>query len=377
MLNSNKAVKKKIEEYNVSDIQQFIDLAQYAARHTLEEYLLLARNIVTMAYKRDLYRASTEIQSYCFNDSLDLSKTNTLVNNRINKLTEDYLVTREIVQFGERVDSLWQTVVNNRTESGVGIPSKFPSFNEYFTYEAGELILLQARMKRGKSAVFLNECIHKLKHGCSVLYVDTEMSSGAFLIRMLANLTGVEVKRIKNGNYTKDEEAQILKAKEWIKGKPFVHMYLPTSTDEELYSIHKILKYKNGLNFSIYDYIKSDATSTSDNYNILGQKTDFLKNRIAGELEIAVLAGAQLNRNMETADSDKIARYVSTSIIWREKSAEELQRDGLKCGNFCATINLNRNGNMMTEDEYINFNFNGDLMRISEAEKSESIPFTA
>ena len=42
MLNSNMAVKKKIEEYNLSDMREFITMAQYAARHTLEEYKLLA-----------------------------------------------------------------------------------------------------------------------------------------------------------------------------------------------------------------------------------------------------------------------------------------------------------------------------------------------
>src|SRR5574344_1751881 len=66
MLNSNKSVKKKIEQYNLTDMQEFINMSQYACRHTLEEYKLLVNNIVTMSFKRDLSKLALEIQSNCF-----------------------------------------------------------------------------------------------------------------------------------------------------------------------------------------------------------------------------------------------------------------------------------------------------------------------
>ena len=127
-----------------------------------------------------------------------------------------------------------------------------------------------------------------------------------------------------------------------------------------------------GLEFSIYDYIKSNVTSSSENYNVLGQKCDFLKNNVAGELNIAMLAGAQLNRQNQVADSDKLERYVSTSIFWRDKTSEELAKDGLDCGNFAATVDLNRNGEMMDEEDYVDFKFDGNKMRIVQAEKQHS-----
>lgn len=370
MLNSDKAVKKKIEEYNLSDMQKFISACQYACRNTLEEYKLLVNNVVTMSFKRSLNRAVTEIQSFCFNSECDLAKLNALVNDKINKLTEQYMVSNEIELFGSKVDGLWDEIKSRVTDNGIyGIPSKFPTLTNYFTYEQGELVLLKARMKRGKSAFFLNEAIHKLKSGVPTLYIDTEMQDRLFFERMLANLTGIEVKRIKTGRYTEEEGKLIEKTNEWIKKQPFVHMYLPQTTDDEIYAINKILKYKMGLEFLIYDYIKSDNASSSDNANILGQKTDFLKNRIAGELNLAVLAGTQLGRTNMVADSDKIERYISTSVLWREKTVEELQNDGLDCGNFAMTVDLNRNGESMQEDEYISMAFDGNRMRIEEAKK--------
>jgi hypothetical protein len=131
------------------------------------------------------------------------------------------------------------------------------------------------------------------------------------------------------------------------------------------------LKYKIGLGYLIFDYIKSNTLSSSEQYNELGGKCDFLKNTIAGGLDMSVLAGAQLNRNNETADSDKLDRYASVSVMWREKTPEEILNDGKECGNYALNINLNRIGEQMGDDEYIDFMFNGSIMTIEQAKQHE------
>lgn len=68
------------------------------------------------------------------------------------------------------------------------------------------------------------------------------------------------------------------------------------------------------------------------------------------------------------ANSDNIAKAISTGIYWRFKTAEEIRNDGgLDAGNVLAYININRNGPQTDEDEAIFFNFDGDRQRISEA----------
>lgn len=378
MLNSDQAVKRKMSECNLTDMHEFIEMSRYACRHSLEEYKLLVGNVVTMAFKRDLLKVSTEVQDSCFNSNADLAKLNTLVNDKYTRLTEQYLVSSEIETFGAKVDNLWQEICDRRTDNGLyGIPSKYSILNDYFTYEPGELVLLKARMKQGKSAFFMNEAIHKIKNGVPTLFYDTEMKDRLFFERMLAHLTGIEIRRIKRGDYSYDEDQKLAKTMEWIKAQPFVHIYAPRTSDEEIYATHKILKYKIGLEFSIYDYIKSNIQSSSENSNVLGQKCDFLKNEIAGSLNIAMLAGAQLNRANDVADSDKIERYVSTTLWWRNKDNETIEKDGFKCGNYALTVDLNRNGAAMDEEEYIDFKFDGSIMRIEEAEqhKVQDTPF--
>ena len=129
MLNSNRAVKKQIESHNLTNMQEFIDMSQYACRDTFDEYKLLVKNVVTMSFKRDLNRVANEIQSMCFNEKADLSQVNQTVNKKINHLTEQYVTTNEVEMFGTKVDSLWQEVRDRCTDSGIyGIPSKFGAF---------------------------------------------------------------------------------------------------------------------------------------------------------------------------------------------------------------------------------------------------------
>lgn len=372
-LQSHKSVQKTIDKYNLPSVQEFVDLYKETARHTIEEYKMLADNIVTLAFKRDLVKTLNQLSADCYKPDYELEKLNNVVYGELDKLTQKYIATTEIHTLGSDIDDIWSEIVNRRTSDGMyGIPSKYKTFLDYYTYEPGELVVIQAKYKQGKSVFLMNEVVHKLKNGVPTLVVDSEMPTRLYTERLISHLTGIEMKRIKSGNYS-DEEAQTIQQWiDWLKEQPFVHIYSPNISDEKLYSICKMLKRKIGLTFVVYDYLKSNETSSSDNYNVLGAKCDFLKNNIAGELDLAVLAACQLNRNGEVADSIKINRYLSVGIKWEYKTQEMIAKDGIKCGNAFAKIYVNRLGRQMLEDDeedYIDFVFDGDRMTIVEAEQ--------
>ena len=374
-LQSHKGVQKTIEKYNLPSVQEFMELYKTTARHTLEEYKMLAENIVTFAFKRDLIKVLNQLSNNCYKAEYNLDKLSGNVYDELDKLTQKYITTTEINTLGTEIDDIWNEIIERRTENGVyGIPSKYPVFNKYFTYEQGELVVVQAKYKRGKSVLLMNEVVHKLKNGVPTVVIDTEMQTRLYTERLISHLTGIDIKRIKSGKYSDDEAKKIYESIKWIKEQPFVHIYNPNITNEKIYIICKMLKYKIGLSFVVFDYIKSNATSTSDNYNILGAKCDFLKNQIAGELNLPVLTACQLNRAGEVADSDKINRYLSVGIKWDYKTQEMSLKDGIKCGNSFAKIYVNRLGEQMQEDDeedYLDFVFSGNNLTIIEAEQHE------
>lgn len=219
---------------------------------------------------------------------------------------------------------------------------------------------------------FLNEAIHKAENGVPVAIFDTEMTDKNWLIRFLAYKSGVDIKKIKSGvGLTNEENEKIIAAKEWLKNKPIVHKYDPDWSKDKVYMTAKQLKVSMGLEFLIYDYIKVSNTGGVDNkeHNILGDWTNFLKNNIAGDLDLSILAGAQMSpKEQRLADSDKINRYASTIAYWIHKTKEEKLNDGVKEGNCKLFVDYNRNGNQMEEGEYLNFVFAGNKARIEEAE---------
>lgn len=375
-LQSHRGAQKAIEKYNLPSVQEFVELYKETARHTIEEYEMLADRIVTLSFKRDLVKSFNKLKSQCVKPELCLDDLNNTVYDELDNLTQNYVYSKEITTLGNEIDDIWDEIVSRRTSDGMfGIPSKYRSFSEFFTYEPGELVVVQARYKQGKSVLLMNEAVHKLKNGVPTLVVDSEMPTRLYTERLITHLSGVDLKRVKNGKYSAEEEEKINKCISWLKDQPFVHIYDPNITNEKLYSICKMLKRKMDLTFVIFDYLKSNETSTSDNYNVLGARCDFLKNNIAGKLDLAVLTACQLNKNNEVADSDKINRYLSVGIKWGHKTREMIARDGLECGNAFAKIYVNRLGRQMqedNEDEYIDFIFDGDRMTIVEAEQHQT-----
>ena len=84
-------------------------------------------------------------------------------------------------------------------------------------------------------------------------------------------------------------------------------------------------------------------------------------------MNIAGIGAAQATSTGKVADSAKIARNSSTIILIQDKTPEEIEEDGIDCGNKKMRIVFNRNGAQMPADEYIDLKFQGNLISYEEA----------
>ena len=371
VLCSNAAVQKKSDNYGLTNLQEYINLARAAARGTYEEYKLLANTVISLAFRRDLCNLSVSIGKECFNEKLSLDDLNDYVNNGISKIAEKFIFGGDSVQFAEKIDAIWEEICEDRNDDGsFGIPNLIPSLDEYYTFGKGELVLVAGATGKGKSSLMMAQSIFALKRGIPCVTIDSELVDKVYLPRMLANLSGVPVKIIKSGNYTNAEHERIKKSIEYIKNSPgFVHEYCPVFSKLQVDQICRKWYNKNKLGFLVYDYIKPSGKMAAEISQGMGLLADYLKS-IAGNLNIPVMAGLQLNRlTGDLADSLKTERYADTLLFWKEKTSEQLKNDGIDCGNFMMQVIKNRNGSIHDEDQYVDIQFTGDLMRISEAKK--------
>ena len=369
VINSNDGIRNTFEKFGI-DLDNYIFLSKNIARDSIEEYTALTNRVLALAFKRELRKQLKKFDNACLTiDQDDIGKLISDIYGAINKLTEQYILGDDDLKVvGEDLDKIWEEIVGDSKCTDASLTSKIPLLSNYFTYAKGEVVMFVARYKQGKSAVLMNECLYQAQQGHAVAYLDSEMRKKEFVTRALANLSQVEVSKIKKGTYSLEEAQRLKEALEKLKTYKIIHKYKPEWREEDIYMTAKILQNQNNLDFLIFDYIKSNDGDANTIYNKLGQKADHIKNVIAGQLNIPVLTASQLNRNGEISDSDKISRYVSTVVYWRQKSNSELNgQDWRKVGNATMQVRTNRLGEQMQNDEFIHCVFDGNKMTVEQA----------
>lgn len=368
-LASNESTKTIAKSITLDRVKEACEMSDILARHSQEEFRLCADNVIDAAFRRDALRKLEECERIC----ADRSEPNVekRLYEAIDSVVSEFSRTESIPNFGDIVDDLWTEVVAHQDGHGNSVPYKFPTLNAYTCIEPGELAVLGAPAKGAKSMFMLNEAVDLLRQGKSVMYIDSELSDRLFLCRMVSHLTKIEFSRVRSGRYGEEEAEVISEARDWIKGQPFVHLYMPIFEQEELYlSVKKTVHKMGSLDVLIVDYLKATGdTDAYATYAELGKLTDLIKNTISGDMGIASLAAAQLNAAGKLADSAKIARNASVIMTLLDKTPAEIERDGVECGNKRLVVAMNRNGPNHVDGEWIDLHFNGNIISLEEAKQ--------
>lgn len=379
-IDSNKAIKKKVESYNLPKLEEYIDLASQSARHTQEEFNMVAKKVVTDAFRREFYKKTLSFQQLCERDDMSLDELSNKVYDDLSQLTTSFVSDTDVKRIGVEGEKFFDEI-QRRKEEGfqVGYPTLFQSLNEFVRYERGELVLYSARMKVGKSFLSAATALDLARRGVPVLVYDSEMTDSAFFLRVVSLMTNISSSRIKTEALSKEDEYLIRSAISKLKEIPLFHCYAPTQNLDKLYSLCSAKIASDGLSVLIYDYIKPNQLTddTAEISSYMGRIADSLKNRFAGGLNLAVVAFTQLSRTGAVASSDAIERFCSTSIKFEEKTPEEMAQDGPECGNRKLTVTLNRLNKQHEYGDYIDVSFLQDGFVIYEAErhKSNTQPF--
>lgn len=375
VLNSSEATRKYAEGLSVDKLNELVEMSDILARSTVEEYKMLVANVMDAAFRRDTFQRLKECQVLCYNRSE--KNIEQKIYDVIDDVMTEFSTANEIPPYREVIDECWEEIKSRQGNGFSGIPFKFDALNEYATIEPGELFIFAAEAKQGKSMMLLNCAIDLLKQDKAVLYLDSELNTRLFTARVISHLTGIEYKRLTSGNYSEEEAAVIDSAKEWMKTRKFTHIYIPMFDQQSIYTAVKKVKHTQGLDVLIVDYFKGSGDGDAfDSYQELGRFVDLVKNQICGDMGICGIGAAQATINGKVADSAKIGRNASTIALIQDKTPEEVEADGVECGNKKLRVILNRNGMQMAPGEYIDLFFEGNRIMYSEAKQHiPQVPF--
>jgi len=246
----------------------------------------------------------------------------------------------EAVNIAEGIPELLEEVTSRPT--GVrGLATGFRLLDDAINgLEPGTLTVLGARPKVGKSTILLNWAMHiAYTVKMPVLILDTEMSTREQQFRILASLSGITERDIKNGTYVEDplKVEAVNGAVKILESGLILHKYYPDFTPEGVASLTRKYHHQFGVGCLIFDYIKlPDADlqmiGNVKEHQALGYLCVALKN-LAGQLQIPVITAAQIGRMgankshvtaADFADSDRILRYANTLLGLAAKTKKEL-----------------------------------------------------
>lgn len=374
ILNAKEATKKQTDIITIQALNDLIDVAKVIARDTVEEYMLLVKNVLDAAFRRETYNKLVDCERLCFNcNENDIREK---IYGTLDKVMMDYSSTNDMPEYKDIVDELWEKIQAKQNGESSYIEFPFPELNKYVVIEPSELICFTSCAKGGKSAMLLTVTVDLLKKNKSVLYIDSEISTELFTLRIVSHLTKIKFSRLRSGDYTEEEKQSISKALAWLKTRKFIHIYMPVFSADAIYLAAKKAKHTIGIECIVVDYLKSTSNSSEafSVYAEMGQLSDTLKNRIVGEMKLCGITAAQATSTGKIADSARIARSVSTVISITDKSLEEMDKDGVDGGNKKLRVVFNRNGEQMSENEWIDMKFDGSVINYTQAKQQHESP---
>lgn len=366
-LNSSRKTKEFANVLTIEKLTEFINMSDVLARHTPEEYKMIVKNVMDTAFRREVFLNLKSCEDLCLKGAENIEQR---IYTSMDSIIAEYSMAGTVPQFKDVIDECWTEIVNRQNDGYAGIPFKFKTLNEYATIEPGELFIFAAEAKQGKSMMLLNCAVDLLRQGRKVLYLDSELNTRLFTARILSHLSGVEYRRLTSGNYTEEEKEKISSSVDWMKKREFTHIYIPIFDPKNVLATVKKIHHMYGVDVLIVDYFKGSGEGDAFNsYQELGRFVDMVKNQICGGMGICGIGAAQATSNGRVADSAKIGRNASTIALIQDKTPEEVEEDGPECGNKKLRVILNRNGMQHAYGEYIDLQFNGNIISYEEAKQ--------
>lgn len=367
-IKSSDAKLEKITDVDINDITEIFDGTSLVPERTHEAFNMARKTVQDYALRRTTYQALKKCEGGCFNS--DVTNILSTVYDELEKVSRDYAMVKEVKEFKYKVQPLKEKLKRRQNGEIKSISLQIPELDPYVQLEEGELVLVGAEQKVGKSAFLLSASVHLMRQGKRVLIIDSELSDELFYMRMVAHLSGVDFSEVKNGTKDLEKLKKIDRANDEIETFNFYHEYIPVFDNTEIMMLIKRCNAIQRLDVLVIDYFKNSSDGGAFEVSqAMGRTVDMIKNNICGDLKIPGLGAVQMNPDGSVALSKNIARNTSSLITLERKEPEEIRMDGASCGNTRLKVVFNRNGEQHNSEEWIDIQYDGNTLNYHQAKK--------
>lgn len=187
-----------------------------------------------------------------------------------------------------------------------GIHIGFPTFDSVTNgVRGGQLMVIIAAVKEGKSTMLLNVAHNVYMNGHNVLYVSVEMPKEQVERRFDARATGLSYSKIRDGRLNPMEEQIYKQCLTNQKAKTNKFYTIDSHNCSTSYLRSKIKTFPHKFDLVVLDYLTliQPSVKGKDQWESIGKVTEEVR-AIAREMNIPIITAAQANR-----DGIKEAKY--------------------------------------------------------------------
>jgi replicative DNA helicase len=174
-------------------------------------------------------------------------------------------------------------------------------------FQKGDLIIIGARPAMGKTTFAQNLAFNFASIGKGVLFFSMEMASSEIVDRMVSSISGVDNWKVRTGNLTNDEINQVDDALADLSDMP---LYIDDTSSMDVMEVRNKARramHDNEISAVVIDYLQLIQGSARYAGQRVQEVTEISRNLkiMARELDIPVIALAQLSRNVTGRDNPR------------------------------------------------------------------------
>ncbi len=255
---------------------------------------------------RDFIATADSLVERCYDDVPDFEAFMDEVEQQLFSITQRgakkaYSSMREVIKEAfAQIEALYE-----KNQHVTGVPSGFIDLDEVTAgWQPSDLIILAARPAMGKTSFTLNMLTHAaIERGLAAAFFSLEMSNQQLAIRMLCSEARIDQSRLRRGNMTDQEWARLVKAAATLSKSKIFLDDTPSLPIMEFRSKVRRLKAEQDIGIIFIDYLQlmrgTNRSASGSREQEISEISRSLK-AVAKELDVPVIALAQLNRGVES-----------------------------------------------------------------------------
>jgi replicative DNA helicase len=272
-----------------------------------------ARIIAEKSLLRGMIETMTTVVGEAYDPSADAFDLLDRAEQEIFRISESQLRKASRTLNEVVMESFKQLEALSNREGGItGVPSGFPRLDEKTGgWQKSDLVVIAARPSMGKTALSLalarNAALHA-EYAVPVAYFSLEMSAAQLAQRLLTSEARVDAQAARTGRLSTEDWQNLARAAGRLSNAPIFIDDTPGLGILELRAKCRRLKSEHDIGMVVVDYLQlMHGTRDGRNSNReqeIAQISRSLK-ALAKELDVPVIALAQLSRAVETRGGDK------------------------------------------------------------------------